>query len=506
MAKILFTLIGAQSPGTKPLNTSLLSAVLNKAGHETILFDTTFMDLGFELDTEISDRITQFKKVDFKKYNLIRDNSQDPITAFLNLISKEQPDIVCASAMSDMFWHTTRFLARMKEEHDIPVICGGIHATLQPENAISPDCIDYIVVGEGEDVIIPLIDWVLNKNPIPDRTPVPVWYKKDGSIVKTSGNQLVDLSGLPYMNYDFYDERQFMRPFEGRITRSGDVHTMRGCPKRCSYCCNAELNKIYQKMEGWTGWRTYTPERFVAEADYLVRKYDLNFFKFFDEDMLLRPEEDMAALSELYKKRVNIPFTMQAHPNSVSPTKAKLLKNMNCASITISMECGNEHYRRNILNRNYTNDKFCKAIKTLRDAGLRVTALTMIGLPYESRKMIYETIELAKRAKPSHINSNIFFPYRGTPLGDLAVKEKFADPKTIRESKFDSSRTIMHMPQISPEEIEGIRRVWNFYISWPRFMRPFFRLLEKPTPIREWILRRFQSLEYFFKRFRKSNT
>ena len=47
-AKVLFTLIGASSPGTQPLNTSLLSAVCKRAGHEVELFDTTFIDLGFQ--------------------------------------------------------------------------------------------------------------------------------------------------------------------------------------------------------------------------------------------------------------------------------------------------------------------------------------------------------------------------------------------------------------------------------------------------------------------------
>ena len=507
MAKILFTLIGASSPGTKPLNTSLLGAVCKRAGHEVALFDTTFIDLGFDLDTEVSNKISQFKKIDYSRYNLVRDGNIDGKKAFRDVLDREKPDIIAASAMSDMFYFTTQFLDWMKNEYaDIPVICGGIHPTLQPENAISHDCIDYIVVGEGEDVILPLIDDIVARRDPSPITPVPIWYKKDGKVVKTVGNKLVDLNGLPFLDYDFYDSRQFLRPFRGKIMRSGDVQTMRGCPRRCSYCANAELNKVYETMEGWTGWRVYTPERFVEEAKFLVKKHDLNFFKFFDEDMLLRPEEDMAALSELYRKEVNVPFTMQCHPGTVTKKKAQLLKAMNCASMTISMECGNNHYRAHYLKRRYTNEKFCETVKTIKEAGLRVAALTMIGLPFESRRMIMETVDLARQSKPTHTNANIFFPYLGTPLGDTTVKEKFANETEVRISKFDASKSLLTtMPQISAEEIEAIRRLWSFYVCWPICMRPLFRWLEKETLIRNTVFKVLQSVEFRLKKYRKSN-
>lgn len=505
-AKILFTLIGASSPGTQPLNTSLLSAVCLRAGHEVDLFDTTFIDLGFELDTEVSQRISQFKNVDHSRYNLVRDGNIDGKRAFIDKIKKFKPAVICASAMSDMFYYTRTFLDYMKNEgYDIPVISGGIHSTLQPDDTMSHKCIDYTVVGEGEDVILPLIDSILDKKEISPLTDVPIWYRKNGEIVKTIGNKLVDLDDLPFLNLDFYDNRQFYRPFRGELLRSGDVQTMRGCPKRCSYCANAELNKMYAEMDGWTGWRTYTPERFVEEAKYLSKTYNLEFFKFYDEDMLLRPTDDMAKLSELYKKEVNIPFTMQCHPNSVSAPKAKLLKNMNCASVTISMECGNYHYRKNILKRQYTNEKFCQSVKTIMDAGVRCAALTMIGLPYESRDMIFETIELGRVSKPSHTNANIFFPYLGTPLGEVAADAKFVNLEEVRISKFDASRTLLDMPQIKPKEVEAIRRLWSFYIGWPKFLFPFFKWLEKETKIRKVIYNLLQKFEYRLKLIRKHN-
>ena len=502
MAKILFTLIGASSPGTQPLNVSILSGICKRAGHETDLFDTTFMDLGFDLDTEVSQRDTVFEKIDYKKHNLIRENV-DAKELFIQRLESFKPDIIAASAMSDMFYWTHQMLTFMKERgYDIPVICGGIHSTLQPDDVMKYDCIDYNVIGEGEDIILPLIEDILNKREPGPMTPVPVMYRKDGEIKKTiTQHKLVNLDDLPFLDWENYEDRQFYRPFMGKLLRSGDVQSMRGCPRKCSYCANVELNQQYAKMEGWTGWRTYDSKRFAEETKYLATKHNLEFFKFYDEDMLLRPVDDMAKLAEDYRKKVNIPFTMQCHPSTITKDKLKLLESMNCASLTLSMECGNPHYRRTILKRHYSDKNFMKAVGHLNEVGLRSSALTMIGMPRESRKMIFETIELGRNAKATHTNTNIFFPYFGTPLGDMAKDDKVCNVEEVRKAKFDASRTLLNMPQITPEEVEGIRKMWSFYLKWPKVMFPIFKWLEKDTPLRNRVLKIFNKMDYKYKSF-----
>jgi len=501
MAKILFTLIGASSPGTQPLSVSLLSAICNKAGHETDLFDTTFMDMGFDLDTEVSQRDTVFERIDYTKLNLIRNSEVDAKHLFIKKIKEFNPDIIASSAMSDMFYWTHTLLTYMKDEgYDIPVIMGGIHSTLQSDDVMSHGCIDYNVIGEGEDIILPLIDDIINKREPVSPTSVPVMYRKDGLIKKTTNQeQLVDLNSLPFLNWDFFEDRQFYRPFMGKLLRSGDIQSMRGCPRKCSYCANVELNQRYAKIPGWEGWRSHDPAWFAEEAKFLATKHDLEFFKFYDEDMLLRNVDEMAKLSEIYKKKVNIPFTMQCHPRTLTKKKAKLLKEMNCASLTLSMECGNMHYRKNILKRFYTNEDFIDKVSILNEVGIRSSALTMIGMPFESRKMIFDTISLGRKAKATHTNTNIFFPYFGTPLGDMARDYKFCNVDEVKKAKFDASRTLLNMPQISPGEVNGIRKMWSFYIKWPKFMYPLFAFLEKDSRSRLVILKLLKEIEYLLK-------
>lgn len=449
--------------------------MLKKRGHEVALFDSTFMDLGFMLDGEISDQLLMFKPVDWAAYGLVRDKYVNAKKEFLKFLEREKPDIIAASVFSDMYRYTIDFLKVAKEKYDIPVVIGGIHTTLLPEEVIAEDCIDALCIGEGEEALVEYVD-ALNGNRVARTDIKNLWIKQDRKIHKNPLRELVDLDSLPFMDYSIYDERQFLRPFEGKVLRSGDYQDKRGCPRKCTYCAYSVINK-----DIYPGGRVkyYSAERFVEEAKYLKQTYNLEFFKIFSEDMFLRPVDDLAKMAELYAKKVGLPFTTNGYPLTVTKKKAELLKKMNCASVSVALECGNPYYREHMLKRKYTNEQFAKSIKILKEAGIRAVSLNMIGLPKENRKMIFETIEVNRKVKPDFADFGCFFPFRGTPLGDLSVKEGFVSGEKIKQSRSDHGKSILHMPDLSEEEIDGIIKMHYFYLHYPKIFWPIFRLCEK---------------------------
>jgi len=75
----------------------------------------------------------------------------------------------------------------------------------------------------------------------------------------------------------------------------------------------------------------------------------------------------------------------------------------------------------------------------------------------------------------------------------------------VRISKFDASKSLLDMPQIDSKEVEAIRRLWSFYIGWPKFFWPIFKWLEKDTKPRRLAYKVLQKLEYRLKLLRKHN-
>jgi len=486
MKKVLLTLIGGTMSGIKPISTSILSAVMKQKGHEVILFDSTFLDLGFPLDSEMASALLQFKSVDYSGYGMKKDYDIDAKKTFIDLLDREKPDVIAASCMTDMFPYTLDFLEIAKNERDIPIIVGGIHPTQNPEEVISHDCIDAICIGEGEEAIVEFIDSVdgsrINNCEIQN-----LWIKRNGEIFKNPLRPLVDLDSLPFLDYSIYDKRQFHRAYLGKVYIGGDVEEKRGCSRKCTYCANSILNtKVYKESRV----NRYSPERFVEEMVYLKKTWKLEFCKFYSEDIAEISIGELEKLSALYKKHVNLPFTAGAHPQSLNKEKVRLLKEMNCASISIALESGNEQYRKDMLKRKYSNKLFNEKIALLNEAGIRSYVLTMIGLPFESRKMIFETIEAARASRPKGVNSNCYFPYRGSPLGELAIREHLVDIERLkrRGCRFHRGESAMTMPQIDASEINAIRRLWYYYMNSPTWLFPLIRWCEKETQFKRLVL------------------
>ena len=103
----------------------------------------------------------------------------------------------------------------------------------------------------------------------------------------------------------------------------------------------------------------------------------------------------------------------------------------------------------------------------------------MMGLPYETESMIFETISLLKKAKPSLANISMFFPYRGTPLGDICIKEGYVSAEKVKDSRSSLAESILSMPQVKAETLNGIRKMLNYYLKYPKLLYPAFNLYQK---------------------------
>ena len=132
------------------------------------------------------------------------------------------------------------------------------------------------------------------------------------------------------------------------------------------------------------------------------------------------------------------------------------------------------------MKRDYSNEFFYRQVDMLKDAGIRVHLLNMIGLPRESRKMIEETIAAVRRVNPDVSDCGCFFPYRGTPLGDLAIKEGYISIDLLKQkqTRYDVGTSYLDMPQITRTEVNNIRKLWYYYINSPEWLLPAIRWSE----------------------------
>lgn len=479
---ILFIFPNIDTSGYKPLAISSLIAVAKKLNHKVKLFDTSFYDVKgissnkvFLNTKQAGEEVLSFIPVDLSDYH-IEKKAVDLKSVFIGLVNDFKPNIVALSIFSQEYALGMYLLKLVKEVMpNTLTVVGGIHCYADPESVINDKNVDFMCLGEGERVFENLIEAVESNT---DYTNIGgLWLKSKGEIKKNSPDGYVDLNQLPYFDYDEYDDRQFIRVFNGKVYRSADISLTRGCFERCIYCLH---DKIYQTYDSYS-IRKYDIDRFISELEYIVKKYNINFIRFQDSSFLNVSENYLREFSKTYRDKIGLPFVIDSSPQVVTYNKIKYLKEMNCQSISIGIETGNESFRLKYLNKRATNKQIINAFHTVHKFDIRTVGFILIGFPFETRDIIFETIELVREARVSSPNVGFVYPFRGSRLREIAIKEGLFDEgiEINNTPQYSRDCPAIKNPSILEDEYRGIYRTFPFYCKFSKEYYPDIKIAEK---------------------------
>lgn len=490
--RVLFIYPEGAKSGYKPYGVAILLSLLRKNNHEVRLFETSTYDFGYKKDHEVTANYALFKKAKVPEYGKIVSENVD--SAFKRVLGEFQPEILAVT----MTYLTKGIAFRLLDSIDdknFPVIAGGIHCTLCPEDVISHRNIDVVCRGEGEKALIDFVNAVEKGEDYSQIKNLTV--KKDNdTIVSNELRGFYDnLDNLPFADWSDFGDNYFWRPFMGKSYRWGEYMTSRGCLNRCSYCFYNEYYNLYHVKKRSVAWMS--PERAIEELEYLVKKYNLEFLKFIDSDFNARDIDGLAKISDLYSRKIKLPFVFQGYARNINAEKVRLLKNMNCVSIAIGLESGSPRVRREILNRNMKDETFLNSIKTIQNAGIRATSLNMIGIPTETREDIFRTIELNKQAKVDVADVTFLYPFPKTRIRDFAEKHNLI--KKERTNINFREESIYDMPQISSQELKGIMKNFPIYVNFPKWTYPIIKIAESDGTMGQSLHKILSQVYYFHK-------
>jgi anaerobic magnesium-protoporphyrin IX monomethyl ester cyclase len=475
IVKVLFVWPNKDTFGFKPIGLSLLSSIARQNGWEPSLFDTTGFDFGFVDNTTAGETARIFKHVDLSPYN-IKKEKIDLQEEVIKTLDEFKPDCLAFSVLSDEFEIASRISDIVRKYTPrVPIIWGGKYPTLNPEQTLNAGYADFICIGEGLDAFAEFLRALSEGGDV--HTIPNIWSMKNNSLMKTDIRPLkMDLDDLPYVDWEIFDKRQFYKPYDGKVYFSGDHMLNWGCPYHCTYCINHFNHNLYNNKYLM---RRYSIRRIIDELKYLKSKYSLEFIKYHDEDFLMRPLGNLEELSETYKKEVNIPFVIETNPKSVTKEKARLLKNMNCVSVSLAIETGDPVTRKELLNRVDSEDDIIRSFSLLREAGIRTSSFNMLAIPYETREKYWKTIEVNRKADPQYPNVSFFYPFEGTVLREISVKEGFFDPEDPGKMIYERDKPALHFDTLNEGELIEMRNVFVLYIKLPEQYKPFIKRSEQ---------------------------
>ncbi|MCL0045710.1 B12-binding domain-containing radical SAM protein [Nitrospinaceae bacterium] len=467
--------------GIKPIGLAQLSAIVKAAGHPCDLFDSTYIDLDDSVESERTTNSRLYKPVkDQSYYRAVKKQKLDLKTEYFKKLNEFQPDIIGISALSDER-HLGFELSRLSKEwnKNTVVVWGNKLCTMDPEAVLKNESVDYVCRGEGYNFILEFIKCMENgEDP---RSLNNIGYRtNEGKVeLKPLSSYYQELDNLPYLDMDIFDERHFLKVFQGKVYRGAEHMLLHGCPLFCSYCLVDAYRDLYKK-DGEGGkegkyMRGYSTARITEELKFLTEKHDIGMWKFYDEEFGSKPMKMFRDLAESYKKHINLPFCCTANAWNLGNEKVNLLAKMGCANVSMGFESGSEELRTMVLKRKETREDIINTTSMLKNAGIRTSAYNLIGLPYETRSTIFQTVELNKAAGVQDPSVNFWYPLEGTGLRDIAIEEGFYEPAEYYTS-LDYTRPYVTLPDLSDEEMRALKKCLHLYIKLPY---EFFKYIQR---------------------------
>ncbi len=362
--------------------------------------------------------------------------------------------LVGVSVMTTNFYMAKQLTEAVKAAYTIPVIWGGVHPTVCPEECL--EIADLVCIGEGERAIVALAE-TLAAGGDPGLVPNLAWRSPQGGIEKNGLAPLVtDLDDLPFPDYDFAEHYLqhdgVLLPCSAEMMdyyltdlgswASGPAYgvlTTRGCPYHCTYCVNDALVSIYP---AWCQLRRRSPENVIAEIEAARAVLPaISAIVIRDDTFLANPDAYIARFSALYKERVGLPF--RAYTTAQTAKKAKLahLVEAGLRLAIMGIQTGSPRTQR-LYKRSVSNDKILSAANLLhrfQAAVPRPMYDVITDNPYENEEDRYNTLRLVHQLPPPYrlsLFSLTFYP--GTALHQQAVQDGIvaADDPEIYERNF----------------------------------------------------------------------
>ncbi|MBU1627024.1 B12-binding domain-containing radical SAM protein [bacterium] len=442
----------------------MISAVLKRAGHEVIFFDTSrFKEEKdsanlFEKSFQKMEEVLQFLPVDLPP---VKKSDEFVIAALHSRIKSFNPDLIGFSVTSSEFPYLMTIIEEIKK-YNIPTVVGGIHATVSPLDVLGIDGIDMVVVGEGEEAILELTEAMESGRP---RTDIRnVYFKDNSEVIQNDIRPYINnLDSLPFMDLDIFDRYHHLGAYQGQQVTYARFEAGRGCPYKCTYCVNETLHDTIYNHER-RHVRHKSPKRVIGELRFIYDETNFDIVRFVDETFTACSIEWLEEFVKLYKFEINKPMIIATRPERVTRKKMEVLRETHKnIQVTMGIESGSERIRREILNRRMSNETIIKAYKLCHELGFSTAAFNMIGLPGEMREDFFETIQLNIEAKVQTPILSYFYPFPGCKLRDVCIREGYISEE-LHEVDYSTS-PVLKLPDFPIEEIEGLKRTFVMYVK-----------------------------------------
>ncbi|MDD5691893.1 MAG: radical SAM protein [Candidatus Omnitrophica bacterium] len=290
---------------------------------------------------------------------------------------------------------------------DSIIILGGIHPTVLPEEALRNTAVDFVVRGEGEEILLELYDAIKNRK---DHSHIKgLSYKSGFKYIHNPPAELPVLDDFPPFPYHLFEKGL------GKYNFSF-ISSSRGCPYDCIFCSQRSISG--KKFR-------YVPESVVLDQiELLVNKYEQGHINFVDDNFTADKQRVIRLCRGIREKDLQkkASFDCQTRADAVDDELLISLKSSGFRMINYGLETASERLMV-LLNKKETVAENIAAVKLTKKYGFGVSGTFIFGLPTETKEERWKAYKLAKELDLDYVRFNNPTPYPGTKLYEIAKSE-----------------------------------------------------------------------------------
>ncbi len=380
-------------------------------------------------------------------------------------------DIIGFSIRTTAFPDSQLYIKWAKEVlPDALITAGSYHCTLAPDEVMSLTGIDALTIGDGEYAALELADKMSAGE---DYTNIlSMWFRMDdGSIKKNPVAPLFeDLDRLPIPDFDLFDYDNLDSVKVGTAI----VMMSRGCRYNCTYCGNSQFRNVYPNKKIYSRFRS--PQNGILYLKTLLEKHpQIKVINFRDAIFNMMPDWTEEFL-DLYTKEIHLPFTGNIRFDILTEESVRKMKEAGCYTIDMGLESGDQEMRFKYLKRYMTDEMIINCSKWFHKYGIAQLTYNIIGLPYEDKYRALKTIKLNAKAGADRVIPNIFYPYPGTKLYDIAMEGGFIPEGGVSPD----ARVPLVQPQFPEHEVLYLQAYFAHFVRRYKWAYAMPEWLGKP--------------------------